>query len=643
MWIHAPAGYGKTAIAGTIAEKLEEKLKELNFNPLGATFFFWRTSSERNGPARFIITLAYQLSMSVPELAPHVESAVKRNPMILTKALEVQLKKLVIEPFEALGDTKHMPNRLIIIDGVDECINSDRESRVQKKYAEDQETVQIRVLNLIRTLASHQLPLSFLILSRPEAWIKQHIQSHQFDDLVEIVDLCEVGDHMQDVETFVRAELSRLRVADEDLVRRLLERAGSHILFASTVVRHIDCPYDDPQTRLQNILTYHSSSNSDLALSTPFSSLHELYRQILRSCPEENQPVMIEVLEDLKGSEGTFNADKIDLDRAVSILDHLSGRVPGAGMKAIRGLHAVLNLTGSANNDYLGIGRSCLRYFIHSSFNEFLSDPRLSQEFQVDCMKGSVRLLSGCLHPMPSIALASQLDADHLRYAVMAWTPIWYRWANSRFSTLSPTELAEFLAMFQKLLGVDLTPYFVHAFTHPDLDEVVYDPELNVLISEAGGENCIIPYHHPSEASLYASQPLAQQAVSHIRASYEAAVHHLLKTHHPTKHYNASFFIALAEFLFDFTIHTGQIGTKCWDPTRIFDAMKTLKRESPEHFRELMEGVLNTYQDKLMERSVWEEDPQDLEEEKSLYAQCEYYILDFMNNDEAQMYYTWTC
>ncbi|KAJ2936416.1 hypothetical protein H1R20_g677, partial [Candolleomyces eurysporus] len=61
MWVHAPAGYGKTAIAGTISKLLEE-VEGLDFSPLGATFYFWRTSPERNSPARFIISIAYQLA-----------------------------------------------------------------------------------------------------------------------------------------------------------------------------------------------------------------------------------------------------------------------------------------------------------------------------------------------------------------------------------------------------------------------------------------------------------------------------------------------------------------------------------------------------------------------------------------------------
>ncbi|KAJ2937073.1 hypothetical protein H1R20_g19, partial [Candolleomyces eurysporus] len=160
MWVHAPAGYGKTAIAGTVSKMLEETVG-LDSSLLGATFFFWRTSPERNSPARFIITIAYQLAISIPELAPYIENAVKRNPMILWKRLEVQLVKLVVEPFKSLGELEDIPNRLVIIDGLDECINSGQESRVEKKYAEDREEVQVRVPELISPSSLIAFPSPF--------------------------------------------------------------------------------------------------------------------------------------------------------------------------------------------------------------------------------------------------------------------------------------------------------------------------------------------------------------------------------------------------------------------------------------------------------------------------------------------------
>ncbi|KAJ2925586.1 hypothetical protein H1R20_g11509, partial [Candolleomyces eurysporus] len=357
MWVHAPAGYGKTAVSGTVSKNMESRT-DLDFNPIGATFFFWRTSPERNSPKHFIITLAYQFTISIPELAPHIEAAVKRNPMVLNKALEAQVMKLIVEPFKSLGELDKMPHRLVIIDGLDECINSDQESRVEKQYAEDQERVQVRVLELIRTLHSHNLPLCFLILSRPEPWIKQHIGSKSFQPITEILDLYQVGDHMKDVEKFVRDELTRIAEnlesqpgddeewPGEDTVRDFLGRTGGHMLYAATVIRHIEDPYDDPRQRLQDILD--AELNSTQTHSTPFSSLHELYRQILQSCPQANRATMVRVLEEILAAGDHFYGN---VHAALNILDRLSGRPPGRGIKALRSLHAVICLSGDGSRN----------------------------------------------------------------------------------------------------------------------------------------------------------------------------------------------------------------------------------------------------------------------------------------------------
>ncbi|KAJ2921931.1 hypothetical protein H1R20_g15163, partial [Candolleomyces eurysporus] len=418
MWVHAPAGYGKTAVAGTVSRNMESRT-DLDFNPVGATFFFWRTSPERNSPARFIITLAYQFTISIPELAPHIEAAVKRNPMVLNKALEVQVTKLIVEPFQSLGELDNMPHRLVIIDGLDECINSDQQSRVEKQYAEDQERVQVRVLELIRTLHSHNLPLCFLILSRPEPWIKQHIESRSFQSITETLDLYQVGDHMKDVEKFVRDELARIAEGldpqpgngkewpREYTVKYFLWRTGGHMLYAATVIRHIDDPYDDPRQRLQDILKGEFNSTQDLTHSTPFSSLHELYRQILRSCPQANRATMGRVLEEILAAGGEFEGSVYD---ALNILDRLSGRPPGCGIKVLRPLHAVIRL--SSNN-----ARKLrhLRFFYHSSFAEFLRD---SPDITINARKGLSRVLGGCFKAMSAVTIDGHVREEHVNFSL---------------------------------------------------------------------------------------------------------------------------------------------------------------------------------------------------------------------------------
>ncbi|RXW19979.1 hypothetical protein EST38_g5882 [Candolleomyces aberdarensis] len=520
MWVHAPAGYGKTAIAGTISKMLEETVG-LDFSPLGATFFFWRTSPERNNPSRFIITIAYQLVVSIPELKPHIANAVSRNPMILRKALEVQLVKLIVEPFKALGELRDIPNRLVIIDGLDECINSEQESPVEKKYAEDQEKVQVRVLDLIHTLQSHHLPLSFLILSRPEAWIKQHIGSRSFSDSVEVVDLYEVGDHMNDVEKYVRAELSRIaeNIGDEewpgeDIVQRFIQKTNGHLLYASTVIRHIDDPYDEPQKRLNDILDASSRSSPDLAHSTPFSSLYELYRRILRSCPESNRSLMIEVLEDMIVARDYFRED-FDLRDALAVLDSVSGRAAGCGARAIRGLHAVLHLVSKPNRPTHFL--RTLNPFIHSSFVEFLMNPMLSLGFAVDQKKGGRRLLWKCLECMTAITSQWKGEESHLRFALQTFRSLWVN-AWSSEEDIRPRQ-DEFVRVVKKLLTVDLITCFIHFFGVRSLE--FSDPFFAL-------PNLIEPKfvssleHLPKE-----SDPLAQQAIVHVLSSTDGALGHL--------------------------------------------------------------------------------------------------------------------
>ncbi|KAJ2912476.1 hypothetical protein MD484_g7936, partial [Candolleomyces efflorescens] len=579
MWIYAPAGYGKTAVAGTISEKLEEKAEELGFGLIGATFFFWRTSAERNSPARFIITLTYQLSISIPELVPHIERAVKRDPMIFSKALEMQLMKLIIGPFKALGDTSHMPNRLIIVDGLDECINSDQESRVQKRYAEDQEMVQRRVLDLIHTLASHSFPLSFLILSRPEPWIKQHIELPKFKDLVDFVDLYEVGDNMYDVEKFVKEELTRIGVDNQDLVEELVQRAGGHMLYASTVIRHIDDPNYDPHSRLRNLLDGSSSSNYDLTRSTPFSSLHELYRQILRSCPEGNTQTMAEVLGELIISKFRLKfPHEASLGQAVPIFDSLSGRDPGSGIRAIRGLHSVLNTSGLGD------------WFIHSSFPEFLQNPDLSLEFSADGpQKSSNRLLSGCLDCLSTITLASTeaLDEPHVRYALFKWPSVWMPW--SIWTTSGSTVKPEWSEMWRKLLAVDLMACFVHALSLPDVEGPL-GTAYHDYLGSPGSEN--LTFRYGDKAIDYDREPLAQQAVLHITRSLTAAICHLLEPAHLVSGgWSGAFAKAVAEFL-DMKVKRPEIWKdgdgSCY---AIVQSLKTLRRESIDDFVRLRTRV----------------------------------------------------
>ncbi|KAJ2916107.1 hypothetical protein MD484_g4300, partial [Candolleomyces efflorescens] len=473
LWVHAPLGYGKTAVAGTVKETLDKM--DLGFNnPVGATFFFWRTSPKRSSPAHFVTTLAYQLAQCIPELRPFVNDVIKSKPGIVELTLEIQLVELIVEPFKLAGALASLPNRLIIVDGIDECIDSGQVTNgVEKKYAEDQERAQIRVLDLIHRLHSYNLPLSFLILSRPEAWIKQHLQSPRLRNEVEALNLHELEDHMKDAKTFARAELSRISasfglegVDDEwEDEQALVARSEGHMVYVATVIRHIDDEYGDPPALLKDILR---SSSAPAARGTSqsrhLSLLTELYRRIMWSCPERNRASMIEVLEADLVFEGSYSLPfrRLAHQRVLDIFDEFAQRPSGSWRRAVRPLHAVVQM----EHKWEGL-------FFHSSFREFLRDG-LCPEFTLDIDTRREQILSSTLEFMVSknitldnIQVWNRVDIATL-FALANWSWLWEETKKSRLSGLrrrsTPEDEQTQVKWVEKLGALDITACIIQLY-----------------------------------------------------------------------------------------------------------------------------------------------------------------------------------
>ncbi|KIM75330.1 hypothetical protein PILCRDRAFT_53529, partial [Piloderma croceum F 1598] len=91
-WLNGPAGSGKSAVAQTIAEHCNDNRR------LAASFFFFRGSGYRSKFERFIPTLAYQLSLSVPATEPFIRRVLQSEPAITHQSRSYQFQKLMIEP-----------------------------------------------------------------------------------------------------------------------------------------------------------------------------------------------------------------------------------------------------------------------------------------------------------------------------------------------------------------------------------------------------------------------------------------------------------------------------------------------------------------------------------------------------------------
>ncbi len=270
MWLNGPAGAGKSAIAQTIAERYKD-------SQMGASFFFLRNSPDRGVAGRLFLTLAWQLAKSIPETRPYIESALQMEPLLYAKSVNIQFNELIGQVFEnLLHDQPDLrPEKsLVIIDGVDECASE----QDQKLF-----------LTLIAdALAYTNIPLRFLICSRPEAHIKETFDMEIMQSITRAIVLDEKFAPNDDIRRYLEDEFFRIFTkrnisslpSDED-IHHLISKASGQYIYASTVVKFIDDDGCSPREQLDIILKLRPANSL-----SPYAQLDQLYIQILSQQPD---------------------------------------------------------------------------------------------------------------------------------------------------------------------------------------------------------------------------------------------------------------------------------------------------------------------------------------------------------------------
>ena len=278
LWLYGPAGAGKSAIAQTIAELLEEA------GLLAAAFFFSRDAAGRDDKTPLVATLVYQLIKSIPEIRTHVLEAVEQDPALFSCSMQGQIQALIVKPLnavandETLGPTLLSRPWLIILDGVDECRST---------------SSQTHILNALSTAVKHlHIPLHFLIVSRPEQDIRQAFndQSTAIGSLSFHIALDDTYQPDVDIRVFLqstfdeikrkhpsRAHLPTSWPSSED-IRTLVEKSSGQFIFASTAAKYVNSHHHWPPDRLKVIF-----GQSEPGQETAFAELDGLYRFILSS------------------------------------------------------------------------------------------------------------------------------------------------------------------------------------------------------------------------------------------------------------------------------------------------------------------------------------------------------------------------
>ncbi|KAJ6523660.1 hypothetical protein DFH09DRAFT_937759 [Mycena vulgaris] len=344
-WLRGPAGAGKSAIMQSLCKRLEDAGR------LGGSFFFKRGHPTRGNAKVLFATLAYQLALSHHHLNLLISRIVEGDPSVMVRHMGVQLRKLVVEPFQSLNDSTS--STILLLDGLDECEGNG---------------AQPEILRLLGNVArEHHLPLRCLIASRPEPQIQETFAESLFQGLYDSV---EIEKSFTDVRNYLCNEFDRIHREHHEtmasvtspwppwhVMKRLVDTSSGYFIYAATVIKFIDDRDFRPTERLAAVVENLPAECGSL----PFHALDKLYLQILHDVPFQSRIIAILCV--------IIHGSSLRLSRVN--IETLLGLDPGDLARALRRLHSLLLVP--KNEDEISLH--------HKSFRDFLLDPNRSVKF----------------------------------------------------------------------------------------------------------------------------------------------------------------------------------------------------------------------------------------------------------------------
>ncbi|KAF6765837.1 hypothetical protein DFP72DRAFT_1108824, partial [Ephemerocybe angulata] len=391
LWVTGPAGTGKTAILGTIAERCKADGR------LAATFFFssFSGSVARRSKTHLVSTLAYQLLEQerldeVGQARAHICQAIRRSPAILQKRLQTQLDELIILPFRhgaPAGATPMSQHRTvaIIIDGLDECDCVEDDFRTnnsgRRRTKEDE---QIEILSaILHAVNDPSFPFIVIIASRPELAIREFFNTSIARSATRELFLDHKYDPSADIRLFYDSKFSSIRrrfnlppnwPSIEDVLQ-LVANASGQFIYAATVMRFVEGPpagtqnvapavpgLRTPHQRLVRILELRAQVRTPEV--HPLKALDILYDTVVRTCSEPSLSMKWLGAIQRYGKIGGFANSHSMPARLVRLWLEQS---PGEEVCALGPLSSLIYIPSDPNCDEL-------YSFHHKSFVDFFED-----------------------------------------------------------------------------------------------------------------------------------------------------------------------------------------------------------------------------------------------------------------------------
>ena len=354
FWLYGAAGAGKSSIAHTLAERCSMD------GWLLATFFFWKSATERNTVDRFAATIAYQVSRAIPALHPLIEDAVESDPMIFHHSVDVQLDKLIIEPLHRLHSLDHDFRDcpfVIIIDGLDEC----QGDLVQSGLVKSLTTAFLRSPFIVR----------IFITSRPEIQLQSRFNSSPMQPHLSRLALSDKYSPEKDIYRFLKDSFKAMRQdhplashiplswPGPKILREIAQKSSGQFIFASTTLKYV-CgePSELPTRRLDVIRQLQPPRGEE---DLPYAELNFLYNYVLSKVRG------IERVMQILGLLFILNPYTI---HSTTSVDEFLFWTPGETQACLSQLASVIECNADSEIDIL-----------HASLQDFLCDPSRSRQF----------------------------------------------------------------------------------------------------------------------------------------------------------------------------------------------------------------------------------------------------------------------
>jgi hypothetical protein len=361
FWLCGKAGTGKSTIARTIAQKLDED------GLLGASFFFKRGRADRSNATLLFPTIARQLADLIPEAGHTIAGVLDQDSLLCDKHLKPQFDKLLLQPLQSLSSTAiSSAGVVLVIDALDECDNS--------------ESVRTILLLLSRVEAITSIRLRIFVTSRPELPVELGFKDMS-GDLHHDVRLEEAQQTTiaRDIRIFYEHQFQEIKRNSwqhydelpvgwpaEQSIQSLVVQAVPLFIFAFTVSRYI--AEADPIGRLDLMLQQHHNKSLSGLMGTYLPILNQLV-----ACEVDGQrSSRIVEFQHIVGS-----IVLLDDPLSASALSCLLDTHPRDLTRILRPLHSVLSIPRAADGR---IDLTTPITLFHLSFRDFLVDPELKDE-----------------------------------------------------------------------------------------------------------------------------------------------------------------------------------------------------------------------------------------------------------------------